>query len=226
VAISVKVKIADVLTSKNNYFKEELCMYFNFKKSQITHWWVAESNLVMAFVNILSGKPLSDNLLVVGYLDVEKKELATNTNRVVKVTKDGVITAKGTFYPFEEAHDLYLSFLIEVNKKNTLVATNWDYTQKLCKHKIIADIVRDGSVERGITFDFAPSKKYNVMFAGYSSDLSANIILTTFAKRNVCIKIAIPETVKSDIYLSSFGTEEETMEKVSLVKKIFAENFK
>lgn len=51
----------------------------------------------MTFVNILSGEPLNDNLLVVGYLDVEKEELATSTNRVVKVTKDGGITAKGTF---------------------------------------------------------------------------------------------------------------------------------
>lgn len=201
-------------------------MYIKLKKSQITHWWIAESNLKMAFVNILSGEPLSDNLLVVGYLNVEKRELATSTNRVVKITKDGVITAKGTFYPFEEAHKLYLSFLIEVNKENTLVAINWDYAQELRKNKIIADIDRNGSIEKGVTFDFIPNKRYNVMFSGYSKDLSANIVLTTFAKRNICIKIAIPETVKSDIYRSSFGIEEETMKKVRLVKEIFVENFK
>ncbi len=196
-------------------------MYFKLKKSQITHWWVAESNSKMAFVNILSKKHLSDNLLVVGYLDVEKRELATSTNRVVKVTKEGVITAKGTFYSFEEAHELYLSFLIGVNKTNTLVATNWDYAQKLCKDRIIADIIRDGSIERDVTFDFIPNNLYDVMFTGYSMDLSSNIILTTFARRNVCIKIAIPETVKSDIWRSSFGTE-----KVRFVKEIFEENFK
>lgn len=201
-------------------------MSFNLKKSQITHWWVAQYNLKMAFVNILSEDPLSEDLLVVGYLDIEKKELATSTNRVVKITKEGVITAKGTFYPFEEAHDLYLSFLIEANKENTLIATNWDYAQKSCENKIIADIARDGGVEKGITFDFTPNKKYNVMFSGYSKDLSANIVLTTFAKRNVCIIIAIPETVKSDIYRSSCGTEEETTEKVRVVKEIFSKNFK
>lgn len=200
-------------------------MHTELKKSQITHWWISESNLKMAFVNILSGKPLSDNLLVVGYLDVEKEELATSTNRVVKVTKDGVITAKGTFYPFEEAHEVYLSFLIEANKENTLVAINWDYAQKLCKHRIIADIIRDGNIERGITFDFTPNKKYNVMFAGYSKDLSANIVLTTFARRNVCIKIAIPDTIKADIAHSSFAIKDETMKKVKSVKEIFAKNF-
>lgn len=108
-------------------------MYSKLKKSQITDWWVAKSNLKMAFVNILSGEPLSENLLVVGYLDRDKEELATSTNRVVKVTKDGVITEKGTFYPFEEAHELYLSFLIEVQQEDVLIATNWKYANKFCK---------------------------------------------------------------------------------------------
>jgi len=192
-------------------------MYFKLKKSQITHWWVAQSKLKMTFFNILSGTPLNEDLVVVGYLDVEKEAFATSTNRVVKITKKGVITARGTFYPFEEAHELYLSFLREINKENTLVATNWDYATN---SKIIADIVRDGSIEKGVIFDFTPSNRYNVMFFGYSMDLSANIVLTTFAKRNVCIIIAIPKTVKFDIYCSSFGTEEETMEKVRLVKEM------
>lgn len=144
---------------------------------------------------------------------------------MVKVTKNGVITEKGTFYPFEEAHELYLHFLIEVHKENTLVATNWEYTSKFCKSTIIADIIKDGTIEEGVAFDFIPSKKYNVMFAGYSKKLSSNIVLTTFARRNVCITLAIPEAVKSDIARSAFGLEEETMEKVRLVQGIFAENF-
>ena len=201
-------------------------MNFKLKKSQITHWWVAKSNSKMAFVNILSEAPLSEDLIVVGYLDIEKEELATSTNRVVKIIKEGVITAQGTFYPFEEAHDLYLSFLIEANKENTLVATNWDYARKLCKNRIIADIVRDGRVEEGVTFDFVPNRKYNVMFYGYSKSLSANIVLTTFAKRNVCIKLAISATVKHDILWSSCGTEEETAEKVEAIKEIIFKKFK
>lgn len=201
-------------------------MITKFKKSQITDWWVAESNLKMAFVNILSGEPLGENLLVVGYLDKEKEELATSTNRVAKVTKDGVITAKGTFYPFEEAHDLYLHFLIEANKEDTLIAFNWDYASKFCKHKITADIIRDGKVEKEVTFDFTPSQKYNVMFAGYSEQLSSNIVLTTFARRHVCITLAIPKEVKSDISCSSIAREEETQEKVKAVQNIFAERFK
>lgn len=199
-------------------------MYSELKKSQITDWWVAKSNLKMAFVNILSGEPLSENLLIVGYLNREKEELATSTNRVVQVTKDGVITEKGTFYPFTEAHDLYLHFLIEVQKENTLIVTNWKYANKLSKRTIIADVIRDGKIEEGITFDFTPNKKYNVMFAGYSKDLSSNVVLTTFARRNVCITIAIPDAVKFDIARSAWRLEEETMEKVRVVQSIFAEN--
>lgn len=199
-------------------------MYTKLKKSQITDWWVAKSNLKMAFVNILSGKPLNENLLVVGYLDREKEELATSTNRVVRVTKNGVITGNGTFYPFEEAHELYLHFLIEANKENTLIGINWGYANKLCKHTIIADIVMDGSIENGVIFDFTPGKKQRVMFDGYSKKLSANVVLTTFARRNVCIILDIPDDVKFDISSSSFALEEETMEKVRLVQKIFEKN--
>lgn len=201
-------------------------MFTKPKKSQITDWWVAESNLKMAFANILSGEQLRENLLVVGYLDRKKQELATSTNRVVKVTKDGVITAKGTFYPFKEAHSLYLHFLIEVNKKDTLVAFNWEFENKLCKRMITADIIRNGNVERGVTFDFIPSKKYNVMFAGYSEQLSSNIVLTTFARRHVCITLAIPKEVKSDISRSSIACKEEHQEKVKAFQNIFAEKFK
>ena len=210
----------------NKFLQEENKMYSKLKKSQITHWWVAKSNLKMAFVNILSGvDALNQELLVVGYLDRDKEELGTSSNRVVKVTKEGVITQKGTFYPFEEAHELYLQFLIEANKENTLIAINWEYAKKLCKKSIIADIIRDGNIERGVTFDFIPSKKYNVMFVGYSEKLSANIVLTTFARRNVCIAIKIPEEVKSDISVSSFALEEETIERVRLIQEIFTKNF-
>ena len=201
-------------------------MYLRLKKSLITHWWVAKSDLKMAFVNILSGEELSENLLVVGCLNKEKEELATSTNRVVKVTKKGVITEKGTFYPFEEAHELYLQFLIEANKENTLIATNWKYVNESCKNRIIADILRDDEIEKEVTFDFTPSGKHEVMFKGYSKDLSANIILTTFARRDVCLIIAIPASVKSDIYYSSLAFKEETMETVRLVQKIFTEKFK
>lgn len=202
-----------------------VCPNTALKKSQITDWWIADDKSKMAFINIFSGEPLSENLLVVGYLDKDKRELATSTNRVVRVTKKGVITAKGTYYPFQEAHPLYLQFLIEVNKENTLIATNWEYASKLCKSKIIADIVRTDGIEKGVTFDFVPSKGYPERFKGHSKDLSADVILTTFAKRNVCIKIAIPDSVKTDIYWNSCVSEDDILEKVRFVQNIFAEKF-
>lgn len=201
-------------------------MYLRLKKSKITDWWVAKPKSKMAFINILSSENLSQDLLVVGYLDKGKQELATSTNLVKKITEKGVITEKGTFYPFKEAHPLYLQFLIEANKENTLIATDWDYASKISKHKIIADIVRKDGIEKGVTFDFTPIEKGKVMLNGYSKDLSSNIVLTTFAKRNVCITLRIPDSVKSDIYRSSFEDEEETKEKVRLIQDIFVEKFK
>lgn len=200
-------------------------MQLELKKSQITDWWVAESNLKLAFVDILSEQCLKENLFVVGYLDKEKKELATSSNRVVEVTKNGVITAKGTFYPFEEAHQLYLHFLIEVHKENTLIATNWKYKEKWGKRTIIADIIRNGKIEKGVSFDFIPKKNYNVTFAGYSSDLGSNVVITTFARRDVCIKLEIPKSVELDIFCSSLILPEEKQEKIGLIQNIFEEKF-
>ncbi len=195
-------------------------MYLLTKKSTITDWWVARSDEKMAFVNILSGKPINtnDELFVIGYLDKSEKQLGTSSNQVVKVTKKGVTTAKGTFYPFEEAHQLYLQFLIDATKENTLIATNWEY-----KEDITADIINGENVEANVSFDFIPNGLTKVLLTGYSKKLSANIVFTTFAKRNVCIKLSIPTCVKSDIYISSFATKKERENRIEKVKRIYAE---
>lgn len=173
------------------------------KKSRIIDWWVADSNSKMAFVNILSGELLSTHLYVVGYLDKNKKELGTSTNRVVKIVEDGVLTVMGTFYPFKKAHKLYLNFLMEANKEDTVIATNWEYSYQMDKGTITADIIRNGNIEKNVTFDFIPRPEYSVAFLGYSKKLSCKVVLTTFDKRNVCMKIGIPDEVKFDIYRSS-----------------------
>lgn len=169
---------------------------------------------------------VNEKFIVVGYLDKGKKQLATSINPVVKIMKEGVITAQGTFYPFEEAHELYLQFLIEVSKENTLIAKNWEFVSFKIEREygpktIIADIIKNGNIEKGVTFDVTPNGVTDVMLSGYSKKLSANVVLTTFAKRNVCIILDIPQSVEDDIYNSSFAVKEETMEKVRLVRNIF-----
>lgn len=205
-------------------------MYQELKKSQITDWWVAPEDSVMRFTNVLSGEnPLKGNFLVVGYLDKDKKQLATSTNRVVRITDKGVITAKGTFYPFEEAHELFLQFLIKANQENTVIAFNWEYASKLrllSKFKLIADIAEKETVKEGVVFDFALDGETSTMLSGYSKDLSANVVLAKFNKRNVCIRIGIPDSVEKDIYDSSFAIYEESMERIEEVKKIFSQNVK
>ena len=202
-------------------------MYLKLKKSKITDWWVAEENDKMAFVNILSGEPLRSNLKVIGYLDKSLEVVAYSTNYVVRITKKGVITSQGSFYPFEEAHDLYLQFLIYANKEDTLIGYRWDFADKASKEKIVADIIDKGTIRKDVIFDFIPSKK-DVMLSGYSNDLSANVVLATFSRRNVgCLIIqGIADFVKTDIYNCSFALLEESQERVEEVKKIFSNKVK
>lgn len=202
-------------------------MYQELKKSQITDWWIAPENSVMRFANILSGENLiMGNFLVVGYLDKRNKQLATSTNRVVRITDKGVMTAQGTFYPFEEAHELYLQFLIKANEPNTLIAFEWEYVKKLNKRKLIADIAENENVRKGVEFDFISDGVTSAMLSGYSNILSANVVLATFNKRNVCIRLAIPDSVEYDIYYSSFAVREESMERLEKVKELFSKNVK
>lgn len=139
-------------------------MKLQLKKSKITDWWVAKKNHKMAFVNIFSGEPL-ENLLIVGYyLDKNERVLATSTNYVVRITKKGVITAQGSLYPFKKAHELYLQFLINANKKNTLIAYDWEIKDKSFPMILVADIISDSGIKEEVTFDFIPDGKTDVIF--------------------------------------------------------------
>lgn len=202
-------------------------MHLELKKSKITDWWVAEENDKMVFVNILSGEPLRSNLKVIGYLDKSQEVVATSTNYVVMITQEGVITSQGSFYPFLEAHELYLQFLIYANKENTLIGYHWDFADNASKERIVADIIDKGTIRKDVTFDFIPNEK-DVMLSGYSNDLAENVILATFSRRNVgCLIIqGIADFVKADIYNSSVALLEESQERVKEVKKIFSNKVK
>lgn len=195
-------------------------------RHNITNWWVARSNSKMAFFNILSKKEINENdqLLVVGYLDGNKNEgLYTSQHYVVKVTSEGVITEKGSFYPFTDANKLYLQFIIDANQKNTLIATNWAYYNN--KKTLIADIIRGEDLEESI-FDFNSYEGVeNLICRGYSDKLSSNIVVTTFARRNVCIAIAIPKNVKDDIYTSSCLVYKGKIGQVEQIQQIYSKKF-
>lgn len=196
-------------------------MHLNLKKSQLTHWWVGEEGNIMAFYNILSSHEVPKNRLnVVGYYD-NTDEIAKSENYVVLITKDGVITTQGSFYPFEEAHELYLQFLIKANKKNTIIARRWQIVDEQ-KGFLLADIIRNGKVEEAVMFDFTPDKKRNVMFFGTSEKLDAKVVLASFSRRDAgCLILAgATDIVKSDIKKSSFSSEEMSQKRVKKVKKI------
>ena len=189
-------------------------MYFTLKKSKITGWWVSKENSKLTFVNICDKEQLTDDLVVVGFMKDSYPELARSTNHVVKVTEKGVITAKGSFYPFEEAHALYINFLNNANTTNVVIAFNW----KLNRHTITADIIRDGKVTKDVTFDFDPYHN-NMNDIGYSDKLKSDVVISPFSRRGVCMKLGIPDDVKYDMEMhADFEDESEKVQYIDRVR--------
>lgn len=172
-------------------------MYFTLKKSKIMGWWVSKKNSQWTFVNICEKEQLTDDLVIVGFMKNSYPELAMSTNHVVKVTEKGVITAKGSFYPFEEAHALYINFLNNANTTKVVIAFNW----KLKKNTMTADIIRNGKVTKDVTFDFVPYHP-NINDIGYSDKLKSDVIVSAFSRRGVCMKLCIPYEVKYDMLMN------------------------
>lgn len=198
-------------------------MVLKLKKSRITDWWVTTRNDSMNFFNILSKDHFTGDFVVVGYLD-NTKELSHSTNSVVRITQEGVITAKGTFYPFKEAHPLYLKFLLKANEANTIVASYWKF-EILDENflTIVADITTTEGTKEKVTFDFIPDKNSTVMFSGYSKQLSVNVVLCTFRREGFCSILGIPDSVKYDVYNTSIIFQDELIEILEKLKNLFSE---
>ena len=200
------------------------------KESKITSWWVAPVRSELRFINILSKDALETNLIVVGHMKGKRytRELYTSTNQVAKITQEGVITAKGSFYPFEEAHPVYLKFLEQANKEETILAFLWGYINKCNKTEVIANFIgADGHKYENVTFDITPDKKSPILISGYSHELGCNVAFSPFNKRGFCLRIGIPGKVKEEIYTSSIFTVSKELDiRVQKVKEIFKRNNK
>lgn len=202
-------------------------MQDNLKESKISSWWIAPARSELKFVNILSEDEVKGDLIVVGYLKGmrDTRKLWTSLNYVVKITEDGVITAQGSFYLFEEAHPIYLRFLVQANKENTMMAFRWGHVNKSNKKEIIANLVWDDGVNfENVIFDIIPDKRALVLVSGYSEKLGCNIVFSSFSKRGFCIRIGIPEEVKEEIYSSSLATPKELDARAQKVREIFKNN--
>ena len=202
-------------------------MYFTLKKSKMTAWWVAKRSNIFTFVNICSKQELPDDLIVVGYMKDSVGEgyypdLATSTNYVVEVTKKGVITSKGSFYPFEEAHALYIMFLDILNSQheNYVVANRW---KLLGRSRMIADIVKNGEICKDVKFDFDSDYK-NITLCGFSEQLDATVVVSTFSRRElVCATFHIPYSIKDDIKENAeFAFESKKREYIERIRSFIS----
>lgn len=170
-------------------------MYFKLKKSKITNWWVAPEYDAMQFVNILKKGKIEGDFLVVGEYE---DELATSTNKVVKITETGVITAKGTYYPFNQANGIYLEFLIQCNKKNAIIIKSWEW---IGKNEIIANIENKNNDNMTLKCDFTPYlNNLGIEVAGSSITLKTTVVVNPFREGNYCSKLSIPQNIKRKIW--------------------------
>lgn len=190
-------------------------MYFKLKDSEIKSWWIANMNSKMEFYDVKKGIPRK-RLVIVG---VEKSQgvwlepVTVSTGFVSRITHLGVVTNNGVFYPFDEAHPLYLRFLLEA--KGHIVATNWE----MRKNKVLADIEYGQEKRKDVTFDFVSDDKSDVVFKGYSPELDSVVVFNTFARRDVYNKFGLPKRVEADIYISSFVDDVEKTKLLKLIKR-------
>lgn len=191
------------------------------RKSEITNWWIAPATNKLSFCNIFSGT-LQGNFIVVGFSGLEKENLYYDESNVVRIAKEGVFTDTGTFYPFTDAHELYLHFLIDANQSNTLIATNWAvFSQHTHFSEIVADIITPQGILADRVFDFHSNQKTAVLLTGYSSQLSVNIVLTPYVQRKHCIRLIVPDEIKDAIYTGSISFEEESIERRKRIRQLF-----
>ena len=192
-----------------------------YKRSPLKNWWVAPDREKMQFVNVFDNKAVkNEELVVVGYINNQYEDFARSTNPVSLITRNCVVTKKGTVYPFNEAHNLYVQFLLLASRDNTVIANRW---AKLDDNKMIANIVYQSpnfKVENDVTFDFIPDDFNSGILSGYSKQLNSNIVLSPFNVRNQCLLLGVRDDVR-DLIIKGSSVAPEMMEKrVSLIKKI------
>lgn len=167
-----------------------MCLSHN--KKQITDWWIADREHILAFKNILSGEKIKGDLRVVGYWRDEGIPLLSckrglpillcSIKRVVYINRHGVLTSDLTFYPFKEAHSLYLKFLHEANKPNRITAYNWTMPNSDCKIK--ADIIIDGNLERNVSLKWTTLSKNIGQINMYSTEYKKTIVFSRFDQKD------------------------------------------
>lgn len=111
------------------------------KKAFIYNWWIASDNERFKFVDITNKDNIKDEYFVYGFSKFFSiPEFQGSKNPIKIVTRKGIYTASGRFYPFKTAHPLYLMFLNKIHTNNdTLIVSRWECIDET-KHVYIADI--------------------------------------------------------------------------------------
>lgn len=197
----------------------------------------------MGFYNILAENPIREDLVTMGYYG-EEGGLATSEHSVIEITSKGVITSSGRFYPFKEAHPVYLQFLAEVNKQeNCFIAYRWKpieperriligeggktREEELNSKLFCANIYnKKNQIQKTqVTFDYTSDQKTEVMLGGYSKELASKVVLSTFSPK-MCLKLGIPKSVEEQMQQTSVITRKELKAKIHEIEALFPEKRK
>lgn len=154
------------------------------KKGFICNWWIATKTEKRRFVDIFSNEHKSCECFVVGNTHTPFYEMETSRHPVVKVTKRGVVTSSGRFYPFATAHTLYLMYLLEIhNDLGRYIAVNWN-KEANGEGKIKANVILPtGDLIEDVVFDFNSTYKIPTYFCGFSKELQRKVVINTFDQK-------------------------------------------
>ena len=197
------------------------------KKAFIYDWWVAEKDNQFKFVDITKKENITSSCVIVGRISTMIPGCSTSKHNVLRVTKKGVYTASGRFYPFRKAHPLYMLFLSEIHiPVEALIASKWECID-VNEQKYIADIeYPSGEIKKDVIFDFVSMETYSNAFVGISDTLDDVVVFNVFDAKDMTDGRTIQGSVSSDIYELAYELKSYRKEAIKDVRKLIKENKK
>lgn len=191
------------------------------KKSFVLEWWIAKKDDKFKFINITDARNVTTDCIVIGRNINPINHYITSVHHVEKVTKKGVYTASGRYYPFKNAHPLYLKFLCEIILKSSIIASRWERID-IEDNIYIADIeYPNGEIVKDVVFDF---KSDVTNFKGVSNVLGNTVVFNTFDRREFSGDGIIKDYFPCEISNFAFDLADEKPELVKGINKIFKRN--
>lgn len=192
------------------------------KRSFIRDWWVARKDDKFKFIDITDRRNLTEDSIIVGRTYSVFPEIDMSRNSVVKVTKRGVYTAKGRFYPFSRAHPLYLMFLYQIHiPPAAMIASKWEWLDYK-NNMYLANIeYPSGEKQEGVVFDLKKSPDVRNTFVGVSEMLEGTVVFNTFDMKSLSANHSANDVFPAEAYHTALEFSAKRRKAIRNVKKVF-----